>query len=116
LIVWRHRLLLAFLLLSVCLVPACGRWSGAQLEEQTRQRIDPQLEIGLDEVIFLQRFPDAKVWREEGGARDYLVTVDKLCFVCFSRDAFISSNDYFVRSVRFENDRLISIDPVELNH
>jgi hypothetical protein len=106
----------AIILASILILSACGRWSGAQLEEQTVQRVDSQLEIGLDEATFRQRFPEAEVWREEGGARDYLVTVEKLCFVCFSRDAFFPSNDYFVRSVRFQDEQLVAIEPVELNY
>jgi hypothetical protein len=85
-------------------------------EKMTQKRVDSQLEIGLDEGAFKQRFPDAEIWQEEGGTRHYLVSVERLCVVCSSGGAFIHSKDYYVRSVRFQEAKLVSIDPVELNY
>jgi hypothetical protein len=116
LIVRRNSGLTIAVLVAVCLLSACGRWSGAKQEKMTQQRVDSQLEIGLDEAAFKQRFPDAEIWQEEGGMRDYLVSVERLCVVCSSGGAFIHSKDYYVRSVRFQDAKLVSIDPVELNY
>ena len=101
--------------LMIFLSSGCGRWSTAAYEERARGHIDSRLEAGLLEDAFMEQFPDAELWREEGDNRDYLVAVGRLCFICTSRPGFESSNDYFVRVIRFQDERLVSIEPVELN-
>jgi hypothetical protein len=99
--------------LSILVLTGCGRWSAASLEEQTREHIDSQLEMGLDESTFKERFTEAQFWREEGGTRDYLMSADEVCIICYSHQGFVTSRQHYARIVRFENEKLVAIKPVE---
>ncbi|MGI9343386.1 MAG: hypothetical protein ACR2QV_11075 [Gammaproteobacteria bacterium] len=101
-------------LLGLCVLAGCGRWSAASLEQRTAERIDNNLTIGMSKQAFDEIHPLAEFWREDEGRSQYLVTIHRRCFWCYSSKAFATSRDYFVRVAQFENDRLVSIDPVEL--
>ena len=66
--------------LMIFLSSGCGHWSTAAYEERAREHIDSRLEAGLLEEYFMEQFPDAELWREEGANRDYLVAVETPCF------------------------------------
>lgn len=112
----RARLLrsVAALALVACVLSGCGRWSKAALERRTAERIDAHLEIGMSKADFDELHPLAEFWREQDGREQYVVTIHKRCFWCASRKGFQASREYYVRVAQFENDRLVSVDPVEL--
>ena len=108
--------LLVFIFTALLVMSGCGRWSAETREEQTADRIDAQLEVGISEAELKTKFPDARLWKEEGGAKSYVVAVNKVCLWCWSHTGFSKSSEDFARLVRFENGRLVGIEPVELRY
>jgi hypothetical protein len=92
----------------------CGHWSAASLDKQTSKRIDNYLQIGMSRQEFDELFPTAELWREQDGRSQYVISLERTCFWCYSSKGFATSREYYVRLAQFEGDKLASIDPMVL--
>ena len=103
---------LTFLILLLSLIVATG--CAGRLDRRTSEWVDVHLEEGMSTAELMATFPQAEFWREQDGRAQYMVPIHKRCFWCYSKKGFQYSREYYVRIAQFENDRLVSVDPVEL--
>ena len=94
----------------LALFSGCGHWAVERQDSETAERIDANLRIGMSMAEFRGLFPDA----ESMGENTYFVSVQEVCFWCYSSRGFRESNQVFARSVTFENNSLVSIDPLSV--
>ena len=87
---------------------ACGRWSEERYDVETAKRIDQQLPVGMSVREFRDAFPNAS----KIDANSWLVSVNDVCFFCYSGRGFVRSEQVFARVVVFDGDRLREVRPL----
>ena len=99
---------LMILIALVTLLSGCSRWSVERYDAETAKRIDAQVPVGMTMREFRDEFPDA---RKMGDDAD-LVSINDICFWCYSGRGFVRSEQVFARVVRFEGDRVSEVQPL----
>lgn len=61
---------------------------------------------------FQEEFPDAKAISSDGSTNTFLVSENRVCFMCRSGDGFVRSEDIYAAEVTFNNGVLVSSELV----
>ena len=102
----------AYILVLLLSLAGCSTWNGERLEQATVAAIDDRLRTGMPVDEFRREFPDAALISDDDTSSDWLVSTQKICFVCTSADGFKRSRDIYARIVHFEQDRLKTVKPL----
>ena len=102
--VFMLSMLFLFVILSGCAKYAT---SGRMME-----RIEKKATPAISEEEFKKRVPIARLVREDGGEKVYLVAFGEPCFVCGSAEAFLRSFEPYATRFTFISGTLVSTERI----
>ena len=104
---WGISLLLIWFLFGIAAGCAKYATTGKMME-----RIEKKATVGVSEQEFIEKVPIARLVREDGGEKVYLVAFGEPCFVCGSAEAFLRSFEPYATRFTFISGTLVSTERI----